>query len=300
MVDTLQWDRDGRDWPHRAHSRFVDAAGLMWHVQRMGEGPSALLLHGTGASTHSWRAMMPRLAQHFDVVAMDLPGHAFTGTPPDEGMTLNGMARAVGGLVESLRLDVRLVVAHSAGAAIAMRMVLDGRIAPDLVVAVNGAFFPLGGFSGLVFPTMARLMAATPIASHFFARRHWDRRAVERLLAGTGSTLDDEGLDLYGRLVRDPTHAAGALAMMAYWDLSPLERDMVGWRTPLVLVVGAKDRAVAPADARRLQARAQVSAPCSVEELPGVGHLAHEEDPDAVFEVIEHAWRRVVDPDRPT
>jgi magnesium chelatase accessory protein len=298
MAETLDWDRDAKDWPHRTHSRFVDAGGLLWHVQRMGQGPTALLLHGTGASTHSWRTLMPLLAADFDVVAMDLPGHAFTGTPPHDGMTLVGMARAIAALVAAMQLDVRLVVAHSAGAAIALRMVLDRRIAPDLVVGINGAFFPLGGLPGLVFPTMARLMAATPIASHFFARRHWDRRAVERLLAGTGSSLDDEGLELYGRLVRDPSHAAGALAMMAYWDLRPLERDMDQWCTPLLLVVGANDRAVAPADATRLRARIGGAVPCTVEELPGVGHLAHEERADLLIERIRPAWQRVVNPHR--
>ena len=42
----------GRDVPP---SRFVEAAGLRWHVQILGNGPTLLLVHGTGASTHSWR-----------------------------------------------------------------------------------------------------------------------------------------------------------------------------------------------------------------------------------------------------
>lgn len=78
----MNWDHDGRDWPNREHSRFVEAAGLRWHVQQMGRGPVLLLLHGTGASTHSWRALMPLLAAEFTVVAPDLPGHGFTSAPP--------------------------------------------------------------------------------------------------------------------------------------------------------------------------------------------------------------------------
>ncbi|MFN5717015.1 MAG: alpha/beta fold hydrolase, partial [Bradyrhizobium sp.] len=74
----LVWSRDGTDWPNRNASVFVEAAGIRWHVQRMGEGPSLLLIHGTGAATHSWRDMLPLLARHFSVVAPDLPGHGFT------------------------------------------------------------------------------------------------------------------------------------------------------------------------------------------------------------------------------
>ena len=47
--DRLDWAVDGRDWPHREASRFVDAAGLRWHVQQFSGpasgAPLALLLH---------------------------------------------------------------------------------------------------------------------------------------------------------------------------------------------------------------------------------------------------------------
>ncbi len=87
-------------------------------------------------------------------------------------------------------------------------------------MAINGALLPLAGLPGLLFPPMARLMAATPLAPHLFASRNWDSRAIGRLIAGTGSTLDAQGLALYGQLVGDADHAAGALGMMARWDLS--------------------------------------------------------------------------------
>jgi magnesium chelatase accessory protein len=285
-VTGLLWERDRHDWPHADASRFVDAGGVRWHVQRMGAGPVALLIHGTGASTHSWRGLMPLLARERSVIAMDLPGHAFTSMPPAAQLSLPGMARAIGALVAALAIDVECIVGHSAGAAIGARMVLDGHIAPKPLVAINGAFLPLGGLPGLVFPPVARLMAATPFASWLFARRSWDRRAVERLIAGTGSTLDAQGLELYGRLVRDANHAAGALGMMAQWDLRPLERDLARLRTPLAMIVGANDRAVPPRDAQRVRALLPEPARCTLEVMPGVGHLAHEEQPTAVARLV--------------
>ena len=80
-----RWEREGRDWPNRTYSRFVQAARLRWHVQLMGDGPALLLLHGTGAATHSWRALAPLLAERFTVVAPDLPGHGFTQGRPAAG-----------------------------------------------------------------------------------------------------------------------------------------------------------------------------------------------------------------------
>ena len=289
MNSSLNWERDGRGWPHRDASRFVQAGGLRWHVQRMGAGPVALLIHGTGASVHSWRGLMPLLAERFTVVAMDLPGHAFTDTPAAAQLSLPGMAGAAASLVKALALDVELLIGHSAGAAIGARLVLDGALAPGELVSINGAFLPLAGLPGLLFPPVARLMAATPLAPQLFARRSWDRAAVEKLIVGTGSTLDAQGLALYGALVRDPRHAAGALGMMARWDLRPLARDLARLRTPLALIVGANDRAVPPADARRVRALIPPTTLSRLDLLQGAGHLVHEELPGEVAQLVLQA-----------
>lgn len=287
----LRWEREGADWPGRASSRFVDAGGLRWHVQASGQGPVALLIHGTGASTHSWRGLVPALATHRTVVAMDLPGHGFTGTPQAAAdLSLPGMARLVAALVRGLGLEVGWIVGHSAGAAIGARLLLDGSVGAKALVAINGAFLPLGGLPGLVFPPVARLMAATPIAPHWFARRRWDPPAVERLIEGTGSRLDERGLALYRRLVRDPTHVAGALGMMAHWDLVPLARDLGRLRTPLLALVGSGDRAVPPRDAARVMRLLPAGTRRSLVRIEGAGHLVHEERPAEVAALMLAAF----------
>ena len=56
------------DWPMRGHSRAVHVRPHLWHVQVMGTGPLVLLLHGAGASTHTWRSLAPLLAKHYTLV----------------------------------------------------------------------------------------------------------------------------------------------------------------------------------------------------------------------------------------
>jgi len=77
--------------------------------------------------------------------------------------------------------------------------------------------------------------------------------ALQRLIGSTGSTLDAEGEALYRRLVTDPNHVAGALAMMAGWDLDMLRAALPRLAVPLHQIVGGRDRTVPPADARRVQ-----------------------------------------------
>ena len=304
MNSALQWDTDGKHWPHREASQFVQAEGLRWHTQQFGfqndaksktltsERPFVLLIHGTGASTHSWRDLVPLLAPHFNVLAIDLPGHGFTGVPLGEAsssqFTLPGMAQAIGGLLQSLSLQPALIVGHSAGAAIGVRMCLDGLTKPFAMVSLNGAFLQLGGLAGRLFSPAAKFMAAVPLVPQLFSWRAADPSALKKLIDGTGSKLNDEGLALYGKLVSNPGHASGALRMMANWNLLRLTDDLPGLKTPLALVVGANDRTIPPQQASQVRALMTQSSLSRVTltSLPGLGHLAHEERPDLAAQVI--------------
>jgi magnesium chelatase accessory protein len=284
------WSLDGADWPNRGTSRFVAAGDLVWHVQMMGSGPVVFLAHGTGAATHSWRDLMPALARHFTVVSADLPGHGFTAVPPWHGLSLPGMARDLKTLLGALDVTPVLAVGHSAGAAILARMCLDGLMAPAGLVSLNGAFIPFPGPGGTFFAPLARVLVGLPLLPQLFAWRAKDPRVTERLLAGTGSRLDAAGADLYARLIRNPDHAAAALRMMASWDLVPLLRDLPALAPALLLIVGEADRLIAPGDAQKLQ---RLLPQAEIAEMPGLGHLAHEERPQQTAELIVGFARRL-------
>jgi magnesium chelatase accessory protein len=282
----MDWARDGADWPNRETSFFVRRGALHWHVQRMGQagGPVVVLAHGTGSASHSWRAVMPALARHFDVIAPDLPGHGFTGAPPSYRMTLPDMAAALGDLLHGMGVAPAMLVGHSAGAAIMARLALDGAAGGALVVALNGALLPLPGVHGQVFGGMARMLAMVPVVPSFFAWRARDRGAVERLIAGTGSTLDAAGIALYARLMRDQGHVGNVLGMMANWDLDPLVRDLPRLARRLVLIAAEGDRAVPVKVSRKVAALVPGS---RLILQPRLGHLAHEEAPVETAALIE-------------
>ena len=255
---------------------------MRWHTQRMGAGPKILLVHGTGASTHSWRALAPLLAERFDILAPDLPGHAFSEPLRSGAATLPAMSKALHQLLSTLDFQPEVVVGHSAGAAIAARMCLDRLIAPKLLVSLNGAFLPFEGLAGRLFPPMARLLFLNPLAPRLVS---WsvDKTAVTRLLRGMGSTIEPAGVDQYVRLLSDNAHVAGVLAMLANWNLEQLQRDMTRLSTHLAMIVATQDKAVPPEAARQIQARLPGA---RIERLRGLGHLAHEEDPALVAGLI--------------
>ncbi len=289
MRERLDFARDGADWPNREASRFVEAAGLRWHAQVMGAGPVALLLHGTGGASHSWRDVAPLLACDHTVIAPDLPGHGFTAAPRSKALSLPNMAAGLGALCAALQAEPALLVGHSAGAAVAAQMALDKRAAPQAIVSFNGAFLPFKGLAGLIFPPMAKALALNPLVPRAFA---WgaDRTAVDRLLAGFGGRIDGQARDLYRRLFANPGHVAAALGMMANWELPPLARRLARLEPFLELVVGETDRTVPPADADKV---ARLAPRSHVTRLAGLGHLAHEEDPDEAASIIRAVAQRL-------
>jgi magnesium chelatase accessory protein len=280
----LSWDREGSDWPNRHASTFVRAAGLRWHVQKMGKGPPVLLLHGTGASTHSWASLAPLLAVRFTVVAPDLPGHGFTEMPRRAAVSLPDMARRIGELLDVLAFDPAMIIGHSAGAAIMIRMALNGIVKPRALISLNGALLPFGGPASQFFSPLAKLLVLNPLVARLFAWRASDRAAVERLIRNTGSTIGAEGVEYYRRLVASPRHVGAALAMMANWDLKPLVDDMPKLKIPLLLVAGGEDRAISADQA--FQVREHLPS-ATVKYLRGLGHLAHEERPEEIARIVE-------------
>lgn len=283
MSARLDWERDGQDWPNREHSRFVTAGGLRWHVQVAGRGPALLLLHGTGAASHSWRDLLPQLATQFQVIAPDLPGHGFTGPPPTRsGYSMPGMSRLVSALLSELNIAPHLVAGHSAGAAVLARMSLEGMIRPHRLVSLNGALMPLPGMSVPLFLLAGRLLAATPLPQ-LFAHRVSDPRSVRRLMQRTGSNIDERGIALYHRVVSNSAHVRDVLKMMAHWDLRELARDLPRLVTPLVLVATGNDLTMPPREAARAQQRVPNA---RLLEITGLGHLAHEEAPLRFAELL--------------
>lgn len=290
MSAAPRWEAEGRTWPNRADSRFVETARLRWHVQIMGpdNAPVMLLLHGTGAATHSWRDLAPLLATRFRIVAPDLPGHGFTRGRPAGGLAMPEMARAVGDLMTALGCDPAVIVGHSAGAAIAIRMALDGVASPCAIVGLGAALLPIPGLAGVLFPSLARALFVNPFAPHVFARLARTPGEAARFLArSTGSRIDAVGIACYERLFATSGHCAGAITMMADWDLPALKRDLPRLGIPLLLVHGAGDSAIPLSNARQAAA---IIPSARLVSLPGLGHLAHEEKPcDVALLITEFA-----------
>lgn len=268
------------DWPHRDASRRIACRPHLWHVQEMGQGPLVLLLHGAGGATHSWRHLMPLLAG-YRVVALDLPGQGFTRMGSRRRCSVDAIAEDIAALCAAEGWHPFAVIGHSAGGALALRLAQMLPVAR--VVGINAALGNFDGAAGWLFPLMAKVLAATPMVPQLFSRLSGTPVRIEALLASTGSRIDAEGCGHYLRLLRSSGHVDATLLMMSQWKLDGLLASLPDVTARVLLITGAGDATVPPVVSERAAARI---AGAVWTNLPGLGHLAQEEDAAAVAAVV--------------
>ncbi|MCL4104895.1 UNVERIFIED_CONTAM: hypothetical protein GTU68_018602 [Idotea baltica] len=279
----MKWDRHCTTWPLSETSRFVRCRPHHWHIQEQGTGPGLLLLHGAGGSTHSFRALIPRLSEHFHVSAFDLPGQGFTRLGTKQRSSLATMAEDIAALCAQENWMPEAIIGHSAGAALALQLCRILPKPPERIVGINPALANYGGATNQIFSGLAKVLAANPLTAGLFSLTGSSRKAVTRMISGTGSQLDDAGLEYYQRLVSDRRHVDGTLAMMAHWNLNELRQALPEVKAHTLFITAAGDKAVPPKTA---QDAAAMMPNAHVSEIKEYGHLVHEEAPGLVSEQI--------------
>ena len=287
----MDWVRDLPTWPNAQMSRLVPQRPHRWHVQEAGAGPTLLFIHGAGGATHSWRDLLPDLATDFHVLAIDLPGQGLTQNGARQRCGLDVMAEDIASLCRAQGWAPDAIIGHSAGAAIALRlserlMSQSGR--SPVVIGLNAALGHFKGVAGWLFPALAKMLALNPLTAGLFVRSVSGPGRIQSLIRSTGSDLDERGMALYERLIRDKGHVEATLMMMSQWRLDRLLADLPAIGTRTILFAGTADKAVPPDVSERAASRMPNA---RYAPLPGLGHLAHEEKPAMICGLIRDTLR---------
>jgi pimeloyl-ACP methyl ester carboxylesterase len=126
-------------------SGYVNVGALDMYYERHGDGPPLALLHGAFGTIESCFArLLPRLACHFEVVAVELQGHGHTRDVA-RPLSYEDMARDMAGLIQALDIPRAHFVGYSMGGAVALQLALDRPELVDRVVYAGGASFDPSG-----------------------------------------------------------------------------------------------------------------------------------------------------------
>jgi len=272
-------------------SKYVQTKDLRLHyLEWAGDGPPAVLLHGTGLCAQTWTPIAEALSSQFRVLAMDLRGHGDSDKPQGQYQWVQ-VAGDLPAFVDALGLENILLVGHSRGGGVA---VFGGaqraeRVAGLVLVEPTIAFGPRLGVPA---------SGANPMAERASKRRAvWDSR--EQIYRSYHSrdpfkTWREDVLHAYiegGTRMREDGKVELQCAPQV--EAQFYEGDIPSWmvegasklKCPLLLVTRAGNRPFI-LDSSVLQAIKGNAPSFRHVSVPHTGHFVPEEQPEAVVSAI--------------
>ena len=141
-ADAVQWERTDREWSEIDWSPHVRGAVVRGRYVRyvdVGTGRPIVLVHGQGGAWQWWLRVMPAIARHARVIALDLAGFG-ASEPVATGDVFEELVATVVGLLDELRLARATIVGHSMGGLVSLKVACDhpGRV-DGLVLIDSGS-----------------------------------------------------------------------------------------------------------------------------------------------------------------
>lgn len=256
-------------------------AGLKTRTVEGGSGPGVLLLHGLGASSYSWRYLLPELVKTHSVCAPDLPGFGRTDKPEGFDYSLAGLGAWSRALLDELGWKKAVWVGNSMGGGISMRMVFD---APERVERVTLLGSPL--YPNHIPPILANLRR--PFLGRLLEGLvgPWLVRPLAKQCFVDHSVITPEMVEEYSYALRE---RGGRRAVIEFMRRAvPPDADALIARypelsLPILAIRGEHDGVV---DRASTELFCRTARRATFVHIPGCGHAPQEENPQAVLDVL--------------
>ena len=262
-------------------SDFIDVKGQIVHIRDEGprNDPSPIvLLHGTGASLHTWEGWVRTLKKTRRVITFDLPGFGLTGPFAGQYATDDyrgdAYARFVLDVLDALKVNSAAIGGNSLGGEVAWRAVTlaPARFTRLLLIDASGYDFTPGsiplGFRTAGIPVLNRI-------GETFLPRALVAATVANVYADQ-SRVTEALVDRYYELtLREGNRHALGLRMQ---QLEPGEATsrLKTIAVPTLVLWGGADQLIPVDNARRFAADIPGA---RVAVIDGLGHVPQEEDP---------------------
>src|SRR5262245_44117829 len=132
--------------PTSIHTVEADGVRVFYRAAGDTTAPVVLLLHGFPASSFMFRELIPRLADHYRVIAPDLPGFGFTEVPAERNYaySFDGLAATIEAFTQALRIDRFALYVFDYGAPTGFRLAMANPDRVTAIVSQNGNAYEEG------------------------------------------------------------------------------------------------------------------------------------------------------------
>jgi len=267
-------------------SNFVALQGMQVHVRDEGprDDPTPIvLIHGTSASLHTWDGWVAALSPHRRVIRMDLPGFGLTGPAPDADYS---MARYTGfmlDLLDLLKLDEVVMGGNSLGGGIAWQTALAHPTRVRQLILVDATGYPLQPQSMPIGFRLAKISWLAPITQKILPRSMVE--ASVRNVYGQPDKVSPALIDRYYELTLREGNRVSLTQRFQYRSSdAALAEQISQLRLPTLIQWGSKDRLIPPDHGQHFH---QDIAGSQLQVFEGLGHVPHEEDPEATVQAVK-------------
>ncbi|MDX6579442.1 MAG: hypothetical protein QOJ47_991 [Gaiellales bacterium] len=272
----------------RARSVEVDGARVL--VAELGAGPPIVLIHGLGGTFRYWLESARRLARHYRVLVVDVPG--FGGSDP-AAVPFSMVAAGERVLAASEALGARrpVLVGHSLGGPIAAFAAARSpeRVAGVVLVSTTGLSPERAWRRHVLLPIVRRALGNPRPWENLLASHAWAREIVFTKMFAHPRELDPFTTRMLVGGAALARQIGDSLEASLRSDLRPMLRELAA---PLGIVWGEHDETVSLEDAELAQ---RLRPETRARFVPGAGHMPMVERPDAfvaaLVEVLPDGWR---------
>ena len=258
-------------------SQFIAVRGMQVHVRDEGPRDDAVpivLLHGTGASLHTWDGWTRELTNERRVIRFDLPGFGLTGPAPDGIYTVESYVDTVLGVADTLGVQRFILAGNSLGGYVAWATTVLHPERVERLILVDAAGYP---FQSQSVPLAFRI-ARTPLLN-VLMRDVLPRGVVERSLRDVYGDPTKVTPDLVDRYFDLASRAGNRAALVARFDQTKpgsLAERVTEIQVPTLILWGGKDRLIPLEFGERFAHDIHGS---RLVVFDALGHVPHEEDP---------------------
>ncbi|WP_454732417.1 MULTISPECIES: alpha/beta fold hydrolase [Cupriavidus] len=269
-------------------SRWVQVMGTLVHYTDEGapDGEPLLLIHGFGASLHTWQGVLPALSQRYRVLRVDLPPFGLTGPLRDARgriatMDVDMYRRFIDAFCQAIGLRRASVIGNSLGGLIAWDLAARRPAQVDKLVLVDAAGFPMK------LPLYIALFNHAPVRwSAPWMLPEAIIRAATRDVYGDAARVDEATFRRYVDFFYAEGSREAVGRMVPRLDFAALDTDaLAGIRAPTLVLWGERDRWIPPAHAQAFAGRIPGA---RLQRYAGLGHVPMEEDPQRVAADLLH------------
>lgn len=241
-------------------------------VEKAGEGPSLVLVHGLGATANAWQPQLAELSKRFTVLRPDLPGQGRSGLEP--GVSVQGLVSALLRVLDERNIERASFVGHSFGTLVLQHLAAahPQRVDKLVLVGVVRALAEANrqGPRDRAAKVRAEGMAAVADVVPAFATSPATRAGKPVVMAFIRELLTRQNPEGYARICEALGGATDA--------------NFASIQAPTLFITGADDAVGPPAMAEKLAAEFRNG---RYEQLADCGHWPTLEQPERVTELLQ-------------